>query len=160
MRYRLTRLKVESRSLDSGIADDSAIDPAPTDRTGDILNLLLIEIRGDLDDHLGLQRLLDDQVVPLGNDLTQEPGQEILALQAAQSGSVGRRDVDDEHVGVRTEQTDTGKVILVGIRGRRLVLSEVDREQAPGPERTGQRCRRERVQRQWLGKEGRVIACE
>lgn len=153
-------MQIEPGSLDGRVADNGTINTATTDSTGDILNLLLVEIGSDFNDHFRLERLLDGEIVTFGDDFAQKSSEEIFTLQASQSGGIGRRDVDHEHVGVRTQQSHASKVILIRIRSRSLVLAEVDGEQAPRTKRSRQRGRRERVQRQWLGKKGRVVPCE
>lgn len=88
-RLQLARLKIEPCTLDRRVANDGTIDPAAPDGTCDILDFLLIEIRSNLDHDLGLERLLDGQVVPLGHDFAEKTREECLALEASKTGGVG-----------------------------------------------------------------------
>lgn len=152
----LTRLEIESGALDGRVTDNGSVDATAPDRRRDILDFLLVEVRRDLDHDFRFQRFLDAEVVPLSDDLGQQPGEEILALESTEARGVGRGDVDDEDVGVGPEQTHAGEVVGVGIRRGSLVLAEVDSEETSGPQRSRQLRRRERVQRQRRGKEGRM----
>ncbi len=153
---RRTRLQTKTLPLHGGIADNHAVHPARPDCRCNILQLGLVEVGRDLDRNLGLEARVDVQAVALRDDLAEEARQKYLSLQAAQAGRVGRRHVDDEHVGIWSEHAHAREVVVVDVGRRRLVLAEVDPQQAAFAERAREADRRERVQEIDLGVGERV----
>jgi hypothetical protein len=120
-------------ALDRGVGGDHAVDPGQVHDLRDPVDLLLGQVRRDLDQHrpplaeLGGQVLL--RLAQGGDELPQH----LLLLQVAQPGGVGRGDVDGDVVRDRVDLAQAVQVVVDGILVRGVaVLADVDAQQA-GP---------------------------
>jgi hypothetical protein len=147
----LTGLQIKLITLDGRVTDNDALNTTGANGLRDVCKLILVKVWRDLDYHFRPHGSVHLESISLFDDLPQQPTQEVLALQAAESRCVWRRHIDDEDIGVGTEQPDTANVVLVRVGCGRLVLAEVHTKQLTRSQRTGDIGRRKRDEWQWIG---------
>ncbi|KAI3475822.1 hypothetical protein L1887_62722 [Cichorium endivia] len=126
------------RTRDGRVADHQSVDTALERRIRHIVQLLLAQIRCDLDEqrHLHLfvreAQVRFDHAVARLDHLRKQILEHAAALQPSQPRRVGAAHVHDDHVGVRTQTLDALDIIVDTLLLARLVLAQVDAEHLGG----------------------------
>jgi hypothetical protein len=115
---------------DGRVGDDDAVDLGLEGGASDIVELVGRQVGGDLDHDGRLDGATE--AIPGLDDRVEEFLEHAPSLEGAQAGRIGRGDVDDEDVGVGSELLDALDVVVDRVRVARLVLAEVDGEDAAG----------------------------
>lgn len=92
----------------------------------DVFDLIIREIWSDLDENWRFD--VRFEIVTSRDDAFEEFGEHSFSLEVSEAGSIGRGDVHDEDIGIRTERVDTLDEIIDRVWVADLVLAKVDSE--------------------------------
>ena len=113
-----------------GVGGDDAVHAVALQRGRDHLDLRLVEVGRDLHEQRHPLALPRGQRLALVGDRAEQGVERLVALQRAQVGGVGARDVDRHVVGVRIDAVQADQVVVDRALDRRgRVLADVEAQQ-------------------------------